>query len=130
MKTHLKNKLRIGNWLKFKNNQQGGWNYTIITASSFEGGYIGSTFIPIEIDKNWLQGFNLKVCNKSAFQECYESENGQFIVQLCQNGFMIFIEVEDNAIYQLVKGGRYVHEFQNLWYYLTDVEPIFNPKQK
>ena len=93
-----KQELRIGNWVAFKKKPKGGFDYTTLTKSCFEGDYIEKTFKPILLTKDWMVRFgflnivegNIWVKKLSTHYEYYynySSENRDKYVHELQNSF-------------------------------------------
>lgn len=98
------NELRIGNWLNIANTETD----TNVTASTFSiGQLINVNYKPIELDDFWLKRFGF--------------ENNRFKYEI--NNFIIWLDPRSTYYYLNYEGGnieiKYVHQLQNLYYFLT-----------
>ena len=106
-----KEKLRIGNWVAFKKKSKGGFDYTTLTKSCFEGDYIEKKFEGILLNEDWMIRFGFEK-RKTRWYKTLNS--GRIIYYLNKSIFGIL-------------GTRYVlvHDFQNTFFKHNKEELIY-----
>lgn len=81
----------------------------------------------IPVTEEWLKFSKLMKTNSTKFHNGYITRNKKYLVQLIESEFVIFVDVENKQLYQLLTGGHYIHELQNILYFLTH-EEVFEEK--
>lgn len=115
--------LRVGNYIHLMLNHL---DYEIIELDVNDLKDINNqngVYEPIILTDEWVLNFGLKPSSLLGFDGGFVfPDNHRYFLQKAQNGYLLVLQLPNGG--EMIKGIEYVHELQNIWYFLTKCELI------